>query len=172
MDDGRSIYFENRFDYTAKLLRPVYWEMMAWRRYLYAAWLLLALTGLFTLQTTSGDIPALLLILLFISVAGMSLPILQAKAAERNFRKLMNGETPETIVYYTDTEIIGHEARNEYHYQYSQIRRVHSTRHLWLLMIDRRIALIVRKEGFTAGCATDFPAFIRSKCPGIKGKFN
>lgn len=171
MTTEEEIRFENRFFLTAQFLRPVYWRMNRGLRCIYIGFLVLATAAFFSLQTPDGSTPLAVIVLFAAGIAGLLMPFLHARTAARNYRKLMNSELPETVVHYTDGEISAREARNEYHYQYSQLVRVRSSRRLWLLMLDRRIGLIVNKEGFTQGRAEDFPAFIRSKCPGIKGTF-
>lgn len=167
-ESPEQIRFENRYYNTYQTVLSALWAMAAARRYLYITAVVIALVGLLVF----GKSFEVAYLLFGITLMGLLLPFLQAWLYRRNYRKLMNGTIPQTILRYTDTEIQGSAARNEYHYQYSQIRRVRSTRQLWLLMFSRQITLIVRKDGFTVGQMQDFPAFIRSKCPNIKGSFN
>lgn len=169
-DDVR---FENRFPYTAKTLRPVYRKLTPlWLQCLYALWVAIGLAVLPLLDSDIGKAPVLALLLVLLGLNGLFVkPYLLAREAARNHSKLTNDRKPEAIVRFTDSEIAGQEARNRSFYTYDQIRSVRSTRRMWLLLIDKRIALMISKEGFTKGHSADFPAYIRSKCPGIKGTF-
>lgn len=169
-DDVR---FENRFPYTAKTLRPVYRKLTPlWLQSLYALWVAIGLAVLPLLDSDIGKAPVLALLLVLLGLNGLFVkPYLLAREAARNHSKLTNDRKSEAIVRFTDSEIAGQEARNRSFYTYNQIRSVRSTRRMWLLMIDKRIALMVSKDGFTKGHSADFPAYIRSKCPGIKGTF-
>lgn len=170
---SEEVHFENRLFFTPKTLRPVYRKLTPrWMRYFFGLCLVIGIVGFWMLDSENGEIPLLTLLLMVIGLYSLlGRPYALAWEAARNHRKLMNDRLPEAVVRYTDTEISGLEARNRTFYSYDQIRGVRSTRHMWLLMIDNRIALMVDKEGFSKGRAADFPAFIRSKCPGIKGTF-
>lgn len=167
MAPEENIHFENRYHLTAKTLRPFFWKMASGRRYLYSVALALSLGLLLVWAMHGGDLPYIAIILIFTSVTGILLPFFNAKKAARDHCKVMNGDH-ETILRFTDTGISGNIAQNEQNFQYSQLCRVRSTRSMWLLLISKRVAILVLKEGFTRGDAGDFPAFIRSKCPGIK----
>lgn len=169
---GGEVRFENRYLCAEHTVYPVFRALVPlWQRVLYGLWIVLGAATV-AVACMQGSVSAFWgWVLLATGLAGQFAPWLNARNAVRNHRRLMNGATPEVIVRYTDEEIIGREAKNEFHYAYGQLTRVRSTRRLWLLQLGPRMALVVDKEGFARGERERFPDFIRSKCPGLKGKF-
>ena len=169
---GDEVRFENRYLCTERTVYPVFRKLAPiWLRVLYGLWIVLGAAAVAAAYMRGTASAFWGWALLATGIAGQFAPRLNARNAVRNHRRLMNGATPEVIVRYTDAEIIGSEAKNEFHYAYGQITRVRSTSRLWLLQLGPRMALVVDKEGFVRGERERFPDFIRAKCPGLKGKF-
>lgn len=164
--------FENRFEYDFRTLRKVYSVMMASRRRIYiivgVAFLALGVFGMPKERINLLGVTLLGVMVLY----AILLPTLTAWFSHRQHRKLINGARAEVTASYTDEQIVMQEGPNRSCFQYEQLVRIRSGREFWLLMIGRTIAIPVAKEGFTQGNPQDFEAFIRSKCPEIKGTFN
>lgn len=108
-------------------------------------------------------------LMLFFLLYAIFMPHLYAWSWSKQHRKIVGEESGPAIIRFSDKEIEGVEQRNIQYFQYAQITRVRIVGRMWLLMIGRLIAIPVPMDSFTQGRAADFPAFIASKCPGIKG---
>lgn len=165
------ILFEARYRWDFATMCSVYTTLMGKRRYIMIVILLILAAWYVDMTLPLSEVyfswnmllaPGLLLFYIL-------WPYYMAWFAVRQHSKIVNGKEADVVVRFSDKEIEGSEVRNVQFYQYEQITRIRTTKKMWLLMIGRKIAIPIPKESFTRGTAEDFPAFIRSKCLGIKG---
>lgn len=170
--ESSTIRFENRFRYDYKTLRSLHGIIMRMRRTIYLSCTLL-LIGIFALSIHQGYPISMLSKVLAITLLALwvFLPSITAYRAYRQHVNLMGGTISDVTVTYTDTEITLQEGQNEMHFHYDQLSRVRNGAGYWMLMIGRNIAIPVDKKQFTQGNPAGFPAFIRERCPQIKGQF-
>lgn len=171
MDDN-AIRFENRFRYDYKTLRTLHGIILRKRRAIYLVCTLI-LTGIFAFSIYQGYPISLLskALVVVLLATWLLLPTITAFTAYRQHVKIMGGTISGVTVTYTDSGITLQEAQNQVHFQYEQLSRVRKNAGYWMLMIGHNIAIPVDKKQFTQGDPADFPAFIREKCPQIKGQF-
>jgi hypothetical protein len=83
--------------------------------------------------------------------------------ALRQDRKAMGGEIPETVIQFTEKEVIISELGKIKTFHYRELGEVIETKNLFVLPISRYAAVVAAKEGFTYGNADDFRKFIEAK---------
>ena len=83
--------------------------------------------------------------------------------ALRQDRRTMGGEIPETVIQFTDKEVIISELGKLKTFHYRELGEVIETKNLFVLPISRYAAVVAAKEGFTYGNENDFREFIEAK---------
>ena len=83
--------------------------------------------------------------------------------ALRQDRRAMGGEIPETVIQFTDNEVIISELGKIKTFHYRELGEVIETKNLFVLPISRYAAVVAAKTGFTYGNSDDFRKFIEAK---------
>ena len=78
-------------------------------------------------------------------------------------RKNMNGNIPETIIQFSDDDVVISELGKVKTFHYRELAEPMETKNLIIMMIARYAAIVVKKDAFTYGDAESFKDFIMSK---------
>ena len=106
--------------------------------------------------------------LLFYPVILARVPV--KKAYEQ--QKLLNGgKELEKMTRFSDRIDMVSSNKAEHNFAYSQVTQICETKNLLILKINRKVNLLLDKDGFTVGNLENFRYFIRESCPGVKYKF-
>jgi hypothetical protein len=89
--------------------------------------------------------------------------LMTTRIALRQDRKAMGGEIPETVIQFTDKEVIISELGKIKTFHYRELGESIETKNLFVLPISRYAAIVAAKNGFTYGNADDFRKFIEDK---------
>ena len=103
---------------------------------------------------------------LLVGMAAVCSPQWAANRAVKRYFKLY-GCVPEVHVSFDEEQIHVHnlQSKAENNISYDLIKRAVETRHLYLIILEEQMAVLVNKEGFTTGAPEDFIKFLRQKCP-------
>lgn len=89
--------------------------------------------------------------------------LMTTRIALRQDRKAMGGEIPETVIQFTDRDVIISELGKIKTFHYRELGEVIETKNLFVLPISRYAAVVAAKTGFTYGNPDDFRKFIEAK---------
>jgi hypothetical protein len=89
--------------------------------------------------------------------------LMTTRIALRQDRKAMGGEIPETVIQFTDRDVIISELGKIKTFHYRELGEVIETKNLFVLPISRYAAVVAAKAGFTYGNTDDFREFIEAK---------
>lgn len=171
MDD--SALFENKYRLDYATFVKVYRIATGRRRKFFLVFGGVMLLLAIMLQILGEPVDALVWILLLCLLIYLTItPLLSARYSAKQHLQVMNGVLEDATATYTDADIMLRVGQNESHLAYSQLTRVVNQKDCWMLLVSRTVMIPVSKDRFTKGSAADFPAFIREKCPQIKGQFN
>lgn len=105
------------------------------------------------------------IVLLFYPAILARVPV--KKAYEQ--QKLLNGgKELEKTTRFSDRIDMVSSNKAEYSFAYSQVTQIYETKNLLILKINRKVNLLLDKDGFTVGNLEEFRYFIRESCPGAK----
>jgi hypothetical protein len=167
--------FENRCRFSKENLLEMIWRIRkpATIYLLACSTVLLACSA--TLFFYLNDLPrgfAALFLALFFILYGLFLPRFSVNRQLKQHRELYHTEIVSDIAFYDDYYFsTSEQTKAETKTDYSQIKRVLRTKHLYLLRLSAQIVYLVDKNGFTKGNAADFESFIREKAVRAKIRF-
>ena len=81
-------------------------------------------------------------------------------------RKNMGGSIPETIIQFSDRDVVISELGKVKTFLYRELAEPMETKNLIILMIAKYAAIVVHKDGFTYGTLEDFRTFINERFEG------
>ena len=76
---------------------------------------------------------------------------------------LHNGQTPESILQFTDSNIALKEGKGSMEFEYNQIKKIKEYKLTYILMIGKKQGLILKKDSFSIGTFEEFKKFITEK---------
>lgn len=88
---------------------------------------------------------------------------LTAAIAFKQDFKSMEGEIPETIVQFTDDDVIISELGKVKNFHYRELGELMETENLYAMMINRYAGIVVLKDSFTYGNPDEFKVFLEAK---------
>lgn len=125
----------------------------------------------FYLYDLTRGIAALFLALFFISYA-LFLPRFSVSRLQKQYRELYHAEIVSDIAFFDDYLFSTCEqTKGETKTDYTQIKRIMRTQHLYLLRLGAHVVYLVDRGGFSKGNAADFEAFIREKAVRARIRF-
>ena len=89
--------------------------------------------------------------------------MMTTRIALRQDRKAMGGDIPETIIQFTEDDVIISELGKLKTFHYRELGEVIETKNLFVLPISKYAAVVAAKTGFTYGNPDDFRTFITAK---------
>lgn len=89
--------------------------------------------------------------------------LMTTKIALGQDKKAMGGEIPETVIQFSDNDVVISELGKIKTFHYRELGEVIETKNLYVLPISRYAAIVAAKDGFTYGTAEDFETFIKGK---------
>ncbi len=125
----------------------------------------------FYLYDLTRGFAALFLALFFIFFS-LFQPRLSVSRLLKQYRELYHAEIVSDVAFFDDYLFsTSEQTKGETKTDYTQIKRVMRTQHLYLLRLGAQVVYLVDRDGFTKGNAADFEAFIREKAIRAKIRF-
>lgn len=78
-------------------------------------------------------------------------------------RKNMEGNIPETIIQFSDDDVVISELGKVKTFHYRELAEPMETKNLIIMLISRYAGIVVKKDSFSYGDVDDFREFIKSK---------
>jgi len=115
---------------------------------------------------------AALFLALFFIFFSLLLPRVSVNRLQKQHRELYHAEIVSELAFYDDHLFsTSEQTKGEIKTDYTQIKRILRTQHLYLLQLGVQVVYLVDRNGFTKGNAADFEAFIREKATRAKIRF-
>ena len=89
--------------------------------------------------------------------------LLYLKNMKKSSLNLHNGQTPESVLQFTDNSIALKEGKISMEFEYNQIKKIKEYKLIYVLMIGKRQGLILKKDSFSIGTFEEFKKFINEK---------
>lgn len=162
--------FENRFYSDDKIMSEYVHKVLCRRLYVLGTLVIIGslIAMAFAWLNNNYIMTAVYAVCLFISsFVVITVPHLTLKQLKDAEKRLHNGKNQETIVQFGD-KIAMTEGTFSLAMEYSQIIKIYSLRHSYVLMFSRSNGIILSPENFSIGTFEDFQAFIKSMCPNAK----
>ncbi len=99
---------------------------------------------------------ALLFVVIFVR------PLLAAKQTVERNKLLSDKPVVSVLEFYDDHLMIKTDDRDK-RFDYANIKKLKTTKHLYLLALPQRLYFLVDRNGFTKGQSEDFPVFMKEK---------
>lgn len=172
MDEVR---FENRYTEDKRIVREFHKYILCrpQRRIGLALIVVAIASGLFLLLGQMGLVQVAqknAAIFWEISIASLLLGVLlnlyyrmTAMIAMAQDRKNMEGSIPETIIQFSDEDVVISELGKVKTFHYRELGELQETRNLFVLMIAKYAAIVAVKDRFSYGNPDDFREFIKAK---------
>lgn len=129
--------------------------------------LLVLAMGIYTLvQKGFGFTSGLMIVVaLALGVSAYGAPMRLANQAAKKNRKQYGSDVTVSLRFFEDgIKAHNQQMETDAEVRYDQIERIVESRHLYLLVLREKMALMVDKEGFTFGAGEKFLPFLREKC--------
>lgn len=162
------ILFENRYYSDKKILTEYikdvhcrYLRIIGFFFMLVA--MLYAYLILFKMKSLRLVMAALTIVIFIVSLRLIFYHLLYLKNMKKSSLNLHNGQTPESILQFTDNNIALKEGKISMEFEYNQIKKIKEYKLIYVLMIGKRQGLILKKDSFSIGTFEEFKKFINEK---------
>lgn len=162
------ILFENRYYSDKKILTEYIKDVHC--RYLRIIGFFFMLVAmlytyliLFKMKSLRLVMAALTIVIFIVSLRLIFYHLLYLKNMKKTSLNLHNGQTPESILQFTDNNIVLKEGKISMEFEYNQIKKIKEYKLIYVLMIGKRQGLILKKDSFSIGTLEEFKKFINEK---------
>ena len=162
------ILFENRYYSDKKILTEYIKDVHC--RYLRIIGFFFMLVAmlytyliLFKMKSLRLVMAALTIVIFIVSLRLIFYHLLYLKNMKKSSLNLHNGQTPESILQFTDNNIALKEGKILMEFEYNQIKKIKEYKLIYVLMIGKRQGLILKKDSFSIGTFEEFKKFINEK---------
>ena len=162
------ILFENRYYSDKKILTEYIKDVHC--RYLRIIGFFFMLVAmlytyliLFKMKCLRLVMAALTIVIFIVSLRLIFYHLLYLKNMKKSSLNLHNGQTPESILQFTDNNIALKEGKISMEFEYNQIKKIKEYKLIYVLMIGKRQGLILKKDSFSIGTFEEFKKFINEK---------
>lgn len=162
------ILFENRYYSDKKILTEYIKDVHC--RYLRIIGFFFMLVAmlytyliLFKMKSLHLVMAALTIVIFIVSLRLIFYHLLYLKNMKKSSLNLHNGQTPESILQFTDNNIALKEGKISMEFEYNQIKKIKEYKLIYVLMIGKRQGLILKKDSFSIGTFEEFKKFINEK---------
>lgn len=162
------ILFENRYYSDKKILTEYIKDVHC--RYLRIIGFFFMLVAmlytyliLFKMKSLRLVMAALTIVIFIVSLRLIFYHLLYLKNMKKTSLNLHNGQTPESILQFTDNNIALKEGKISMEFEYNQIKKIKEYKLIYVLMIGKRQGLILKKDSFSIGTFEEFKKFINEK---------
>ena len=173
--------FETRTTYTKELMREFkLWGMRFLRKPVLIWGIIVVFAVIAAAEYMRHGVTYVFLIYIVYDVIGVVYIIfrpyiLANRSVNLEYRRLMflKQEIPTMEATFYDSEIItaGKEPGSQKAFSYADARKLHRTKHLYVIMLPEKMCIIIDQNGFVTGDAEAFEAFLAEKCPQAKRNF-
>lgn len=150
------ILFENRYYSDKKILTEYIKDVHC--RYLRIIGFFFMLVAmlytyliLFKMKSLRLVMAALTIVIFIVSLRLIFYHLLYLKNMKKSSLNLHNGQTPESILQFTDNNIALKEGKISMEFEYNQIKKIKEYKLIYVLMIGKRQGLILKKDSFSIG---------------------
>ncbi|MCF2671800.1 YcxB family protein [Fusobacterium varium] len=162
------ILFENRYYSDKKILTEYIKDVHC--RYLRIIGFFFMLVAmlytyliLFKMKSLRLVMAALTIVIFIVSLRLIFYHLLYLKNMKKTSLNLHNGQTPESVLQFTDNNIALKEGKISMEFEYNQIKKIKEYKLIYVLMIGKRQGLILKKDSFSIGTLEEFKKFINEK---------
>ena len=162
------ILFENRYYSDKKILTEYIKDVHCrYLRIIGVFFMLVAMLYtyliLFKMKSLRLVMAALTIVIFIVSLRLIFYHLLYLKNMKKTSLNLHNGQTPESILQFTDNNIVLKEGKISMEFEYNQIKKIKEYKLIYVLMIGKRQGLILKKDSFSIGTFEKFKKFINEK---------
>ncbi|MEH1739489.1 YcxB family protein [Fusobacterium varium] len=162
------ILFENRYYSDKKILTEYIKDVHCrYLRIIGVFFMLVAMLYtyliLFKMKSLRLVMAALTIVIFIVSLRLIFYHLLYLKNMKKTSLNLHNGQTPESILQFTDNNIALKEGKISMEFEYNQIKKIKEYKLIYVLMIGKRQGLILKKDSFSIGTFEEFKKFINEK---------
>lgn len=162
------ILFENRYYSDKKILTEYIKDVHCrYLRIIGVFFMLVAMLYtyliLFKMKSLRLVMAALTIVIFIVSLRLIFYHLLYLKNMKKTSLNLHNGQTPESILQFTDNNIVLKEGKISMEFEYNQIKKIKEYKLIYVLMIGKRQGLILKKDSFSIGTFEEFKKFINEK---------
>ena len=105
---------------------------------------------------------ALTILIFIVSLRLIFYHLVYLKNMKKSSLNLHNGQTPESILQFTDSNIALKEGKISMEFEYNQIKKIKEYKLAYVLMIGKKQGLILKKDSFSIGTFEEFKKFAKS----------
>ena len=118
---------------------------------------------LFNMRSLRFVMAVLTILIFIISLRLIFYHLVYLKNMKKSSLNLHNGQTPESILQFTDNNIALKEGKVSMEFEYNQIKKIKEYKLTYILMIGKKQGLILKKDSFSIGTFEEFKKFINEK---------
>lgn len=118
---------------------------------------------LFKMRSLRFVMAVLTIFIFIISLRLIFYHLVYLKNMKKSSLNLHNGQTPESILQFTDSNIALKEGKVSMEFEYNQIKKIKEYKLAYVLMIGKKQGLILKKDSFAIGTFEEFKKFITEK---------
>lgn len=118
---------------------------------------------LFKMRSLRFVMAVLTILIFIISLRLIFYHLVYLKNMKKSSLNLHNGQTPESILQFTDNNIALKEGKVSMEFEYNQIKKIKEYKLTYILMIGKKQGLILKKDSFSIGTFEEFKKFITEK---------
>lgn len=118
---------------------------------------------LFKMRSLRFVMAVLTILIFIISLRLIFYHLVYLKNMKKSSLNLHNGQTPESILQFTDNNIALKEGKVSMEFEYNQIKKIKEYKLTYVLMIGKKQGLILKKDSFSIGTFEEFKKFITEK---------
>lgn len=118
---------------------------------------------LFKMRSLQIIMAVLTIFIFVISLRLIFFHLIYLKNMKKSSLNLHNGQTPESILQFTDNNIALKEGKVLMEFEYNQIKKIKEYKLAYVLMIGKKQGLILKKDSFSIGTFEEFKKFINEK---------
>ncbi len=118
---------------------------------------------LFKMRSLQIVMAVLTIFIFVISLRLIFFHLIYLKNMKKSSLNLHNGQTPESILQFTDNNIALKEGKVSMEFEYNQIKKIKEYKLAYVLMIGKKQGLILKKDSFSIGTFEEFKKFITEK---------
>lgn len=118
---------------------------------------------LFKMRSLRFVMAVLTIFIFIISLRLIFYHLVYLKNMKKSSLNLHNGQTPESILQFTESNIALKEGKISMEFEYNQIKKIKEYKLAYVLMIGKKQGLILKKDSFSIGTFEEFKKFITEK---------
>ena len=164
------VRIENIYTDTLDMMREQFCQREGFKRYFFAALYFIYVLIYVTLLKNEGSI----IYCVFLILSGGYLiytlfyPLICAKRYFKVIKQYNKGLVPQTIVQFTDENIVTECGTARFADPYDLVDKVIVLKHCIILQTGKTGRLMLSKDGFTKGSFEELKDLLRIKCPNLK----